>query len=297
MNRIWLCISLTIVAGTLAAQNLSGSWQGTLQGKVPQRLILQVVKTQSSGWEATLYRIDQSGEPESVPSVKVSGSELKLGLRDGGACDGMLGADSTEIRGSWTEGQLPPQPVTFQRATKATAWQDLDSEVAPPVTTEDIWIVDPSPRQRAAYRSLNGHWERISPGIMKEVPSISSSSALESRAVAETHYYEAVDCLARNDIGAAIAGFRASLEADPAYADAAHGLLHALKANGQFDEAVAVAEQLIATNPDDILAHTSLSILHQHQGRIAEAEAAATRAKLLGWKHELRKQKDAEGRE
>lgn len=127
--------------------------------------------------------------------------------------------------------------------------------------------------------------------------STSSSSAIDSRAAAETYYYEAVDCLAHNNIVAAIAGFRASLEADPAYADAAHGLLHALKANGQFDEAVAVAQQLIAADPDDILAHTSLSILHQHQGKIAEAEAAATRAKLLGWKHELRKQKDAEGSE
>ena len=132
---------------------------------------------------------------------------------------------------------------------------------------------------------------------MKAVASISSSSAVDARAVAETHYYEAVDCLARNDIAAAIAGFRTSLEADPAYADAAHGLLHALKANGQFDEAIAVAQQLIASDPDDILAHTSLSILHQHQGKIAEAETAATQAKLLGWKHELRKQKDAEGRE
>lgn len=124
-----------------------------------------------------------------------------------------------------------------------------------------------------------------------------SSPAVDPRSLAETRYYEAVDSLARNDIAAAIAGFRASREADPAYADAAHGLLHALKSNGQFDEAVTVAEQLIASDPDDILAHTSLSILHQHQGRIAEAEAAATRAKLLGWKHELRKRKDAEGRE
>ncbi len=132
---------------------------------------------------------------------------------------------------------------------------------------------------------------------MKAVPSTSSSPGVDPHALAETRYYEAVDSLAANDIPAAIAAFRASLEADPAYADAAHGLLHALKANGQFDEAVAVAQQLIATNPDDILAHTSLSILHQHQGKIAEAEAAATRAKLLGWKHELRKQKDAEGRE
>jgi tetratricopeptide (TPR) repeat protein len=129
------------------------------------------------------------------------------------------------------------------------------------------------------------------------VPSIPSSPAVDPRSLAEAHYYEAVDSLARNDIAAAIAGFRASLEADPAYADAAHGLLHALKFNAQFDEAVAVAEQLIASNPDDILAHTSLSILYQHQGKIAEAEAAATRAKLLGWKRELREQKDAEGRQ
>ncbi len=142
MNRIWLCIALTIAGGTLPAQNLSGNWQGTLPGKVPQRLMLQVVKTQSGGWEATLYRIDQSGEPESVPSVKVSGSELKLVLHDAGTFDGILGADSAEIRGSWTEAQLPPQSVTFQRVTKSTAWQNLDSEVAPPVTAEDIRIVE-----------------------------------------------------------------------------------------------------------------------------------------------------------
>lgn len=130
---------------------------------------------------------------------------------------------------------------------------------------------------------------------MKEVPSASSSS-VDPRSLAETRYHEAVDSLARNDIAAAIAGFRASLKADPGYADAAHGLLHALKANAQFDEALAVAQRLIAADPDDILAHTSLSILYQHQGKIAEAEAAAARAKLLGWKHELRAQKNAEGR-
>jgi len=127
------------------------------------------------------------------------------------------------------------------------------------------------------------------------VASTSSSSPANPRLQAESRYYEALDCLARNEIPAAIAGFRASLEADPEYSDSAHGLLHALKAGGHFDEAVAVAQQLIAANPDDILAHTSLSILYQHQGKVAEAEAEATRAKLLGWKHELRAQKNAVG--
>jgi len=129
---------------------------------------------------------------------------------------------------------------------------------------------------------------------MKGVASSSSSSGVDARALAESRYHEAVDSFANGDLPAAISGFRDSLEADRSYSDAAHGLIHALKACGQFDEAVAVAQQIIATDPDDVLAHTSLSILYQHQGKIAEAEAAATRAKLLGWKRELREQKEAE---
>jgi tetratricopeptide (TPR) repeat protein len=128
------------------------------------------------------------------------------------------------------------------------------------------------------------------------VASISSSSGIDGRALAETRYYEAVDSLANGDFPAAISAFRGSLEADPSYSDAAHGLLHALRAAGKLDEAVAVAQQIIAADPDDVLAHTSLSILYQNQGKIAEAEAAATRAKLLGWKRELREQKEAQSR-
>jgi tetratricopeptide (TPR) repeat protein len=129
---------------------------------------------------------------------------------------------------------------------------------------------------------------------MRRVASLSSSSGIDGRALAETRYHDAVDSLAAGDLPAAISGFRASLEADASYADAAHGLLHALKFAGQFDEAVAVAQQLIAADPDDVLAYTSLSILYQHQGKIGEAEAAAMRAKLLGWKRELREQKESE---
>ena len=131
---------------------------------------------------------------------------------------------------------------------------------------------------------------------MKGVPSLSSSSGGDARSLAEALYHEAVDSLAAGDLPAAVSGFRASVEADASFADAAHGLLHALRAAGQLDEAVAVAHQLIDADPDDILAHTSLSILYQHQGKIAEAETAATRAKLLGWKRELREQKEAESR-
>jgi Tfp pilus assembly protein PilF len=127
------------------------------------------------------------------------------------------------------------------------------------------------------------------------MPSTSTQDS-PMRSLAEARYHEAVDSLAAGDLSAAAAGFRASLAADPGYTDAAHGLMHALKEAGQLDEAVSIAQKLIAADPDDILAHTSLSILYQRQGKIPEAEAAATRAKLLGWKQQLREQKEAESR-
>jgi tetratricopeptide (TPR) repeat protein len=117
-------------------------------------------------------------------------------------------------------------------------------------------------------------------------------STQTSRSLAEELYDAAIGKLAEGDSRAAIDGFRASIAADATFRDASHGLIHALKNAGELDEAIAVTKQLIASDPDDVLAHTSLSILYQHQGKIAEAEAAATRAKLLGWKQQLREQKE-----
>jgi XTP/dITP diphosphohydrolase len=117
-----------------------------------------------------------------------------------------------------------------------------------------------------------------------------SVSPEASRPLAEQSYDRAVEDLANGNYEQAISGFRAALTIDPTFADARHGLIHALKSAGKIDEAVAVTEALLAADPDDTLAHTSLSILYQHQGRIPEAEAAALRAKLSGWKQQLREQ-------
>ena len=132
--------------------------------------------------------------------------------------------------------------------------------------------------------------------IMMDIvsPNSQSTSVGPAASLAENRYYEAVDSLAAGDLSAAVAGFRASLAADPAYTDAAHGLMHALKDAGQFDEAILVAQGLIASDPEDVLACTSLSILYQRQGKISEAETAATRAKLMSWKKQLREEKESE---
>ena len=98
--------------------------------------------------------------------------------------------------------------------------------------------------------------------------------------------------MAGGDSAAAAAAFRECLDAGPNFLDAYHGLIRALQDTGELDEAVRAAEALIALDPEDVLAHTRLSILYQAKGMVPEAEAEATRAKLLGWKQELRKSRE-----
>ncbi len=114
---------------------------------------------------------------------------------------------------------------------------------------------------------------------------------------AENLYYAALDDLAEGRAEEAAAGFRAALAADPAFHDAHHGLVRALQDAGAYEDALAEAHALAALAPEDVLAQTALSILYQHKGMIPEAEQAATRAKLLGWKLELRRGSEAKAAE
>ncbi len=100
-------------------------------------------------------------------------------------------------------------------------------------------------------------------------------------------YYAALDHFAAGELPAAISAFRESLLLDPSLLDAMHGLIRALQESGDYDQAIATAHRLAEIDPDDVLAHTSLSILYQHKGMVPEAEAEALKAKLLGWKKQL----------
>jgi Flp pilus assembly protein TadD len=112
---------------------------------------------------------------------------------------------------------------------------------------------------------------------------------------AKDRYHEAIDKMADGDLAGAVAAFRECLADDPSMLDAMHGLIRALKDLGELDEAISMALRLAEIDPDDVLAHTSLSILYQNKGMIAEAEAEATKAKLLGWKLQLRQQREDAG--
>src|SRR5215470_16173131 len=108
------------------------------------------------------------------------------------------------------------------------------------------------------------------------------------RQAAEDHYYAALDLMADGELEKAVAAYKESLALDPSFTEAMHGLARALQDLQRYDEAIAVAQRIAELDPDDVLAHTSLSVLYQKKGMIAEAEAEGAKARVLGWKQQLK---------
>ena len=111
----------------------------------------------------------------------------------------------------------------------------------------------------------------------------------QSRRQAEDHYYAALDRVAEGHHEQAVAEYKKSLAADPNFTDALHGLSRALQDLNRLDEAIEIAKRISEVDPDDVLAHTSLSILYQKKGMVPEAEAEANKARVLGWKQQLKR--------
>jgi tetratricopeptide (TPR) repeat protein len=110
-----------------------------------------------------------------------------------------------------------------------------------------------------------------------------------ARQKAEDHYYAALDLVAEGEQDRAVGEYQKSIDADPTFAEAMHGLARALQDLDRLDEAIAVAKRLEQIDPDDVLVHTSLSVLYQKKGMIPEAEEEGNKARILGWKQQLKK--------
>jgi Flp pilus assembly protein TadD len=109
-----------------------------------------------------------------------------------------------------------------------------------------------------------------------------------TRQAAEDHYYAALDLVADGEKESALAEYQQAIAIDPSFTEAMHGLAKILQDVNQLDEAIVVASRITEIDPDDILAHTSLSVIYQKKGMIPEAEAEGNKARILGWKQQLK---------
>jgi uncharacterized protein (TIGR03435 family) len=112
------------------AQNIAGTWQGTLQ--TPQRelrMVMKVTRADDESLKATFYSIDQTGR--AIPaSVSLQGGTFKAAIPAiGGNYEGKLSTDGTTINGMFTQGA--PLPLNLVKATPSTEWT-IPEPPAPP---------------------------------------------------------------------------------------------------------------------------------------------------------------------
>ena len=114
---------------------------------------------------------------------------------------------------------------------------------------------------------------------------------MPSPAPAEDHYYRGINLFGEGKLDEAVVEYNRALEIDPNFSDALHGLAQAYHAKQDFDRAIETAQRIIALDPEDILAWTTISRAFQRKGMIPQAEEAGNKARVLGWKQQLREQK------
>jgi Tfp pilus assembly protein PilF len=87
-----------------------------------------------------------------------------------------------------------------------------------------------------------------------------------------TLYKSGLTKFIQQDFTGALEDFNQALEIDPDFADVLQSVAHVYEKLEDFDAALEYAKKAVECNPDDFLAHTSLSIFYQRKGMIAAAE-------------------------
>jgi uncharacterized protein (TIGR03435 family) len=122
-------IALSALPGsTLLAQNITGTWQGTLKvngpnGSVDLRTVMKISRADNESLKGVFYpSIDQGAVPINVTSITLKGSAVKVSITQlNGTIEGTLSADGNTISGNLTQGG-PALPLNLVRATDQTAW-------------------------------------------------------------------------------------------------------------------------------------------------------------------------------
>jgi len=112
----------TLVAGALLGQDITGTWQGTLQAGRELRTVVKISRGDGGALKALLYSIDQAGQGLPSGPIVLQGTTVKMPFPGiGGEYEGKLSADGNSISGTWTQGPKP-LPLNLTRATPETAW-------------------------------------------------------------------------------------------------------------------------------------------------------------------------------
>jgi uncharacterized protein (TIGR03435 family) len=136
---LWLVALASFSAGALHAQDIVGTWQGTMQAEKDLRIVVKISKAESGDLKAMVYNIDQGGQ--GMPTTaSLQESIFKIAVPGvGEAYEGKLASDGKTITGTF---KLAPKPLplVLTHVTPETAWA-----IPAPPPPQKMMAADASP--------------------------------------------------------------------------------------------------------------------------------------------------------
>jgi uncharacterized protein (TIGR03435 family) len=107
----------------LFAQDLEGTWQGTLSTPANQvRIVLKITRAADGRFEGQLFAIDQGAQPRTMSAISIEGRAAKFKVDALSATfEGTLAAEGNALNGAITQ-TAAPMTLNLVRATPQTAW-------------------------------------------------------------------------------------------------------------------------------------------------------------------------------
>jgi uncharacterized protein (TIGR03435 family) len=134
---VWIVAAAALPGGALFAQDLSGTWQGTLALKTELRLVVKIAKADATGMKAAFYSIDQGGQPIAT-SVTVQSPMVKILVPSiGGTYEGKLDGDAINLTGTWKQGEGSAIPLNLAHVAADKAWPIPEAPVRPKAMAAD----------------------------------------------------------------------------------------------------------------------------------------------------------------
>src|SRR5579872_436437 len=106
MDHLRLFALAALAAGSLAAQDIAGDWQGTLQTPAGDlRLAVHISKAGSRAWKGTMDSLDQGAKGIVISEISLENGRFSFSVPSvQGSYSDKLKDDGNTIQGTWSQG-------------------------------------------------------------------------------------------------------------------------------------------------------------------------------------------------
>ena len=145
------------------AQDIAGTWQGTMQAAKEQRIVVKIEKN-AAGWQAVVYSLDSTMafEGRATTQMSLQGAELRFAIAPiDSSYQGKLSPDGATVAGTWTQNGTT-HSLNLVRATADAAWEIPKADAPMAKDADPDWDVvavkarDPNDPGNAQSMSMQG---------------------------------------------------------------------------------------------------------------------------------------------